>query len=364
MLAPSYGLERVSYMIPAKGHRYVWLRHLPLERLERKGTYWQQSPYVIGPGVDLVHTFNQLPLNRAFVVSAEMELPRFLGHPTERQVKAGLNRLASSRCRGIWPLSDAARAYFLRRATGLGFHELEQKVEVFRGTVPVAPAADFCARDERAPIRILFVGTAGLRKGLEPTLEGAERLRRDGIEVEVTVIGQPEASCYVAPGIIFDTHRVRNLLAQSWVTHHMALPNAEVRRLMATHDLLSFLTMDESLGWVVAEAAMSGIPTISSNVFALPELVIDGKTGWTIPLPLNEDRRWMHVGKANARDPFIDTQNQLRGGLVEIVASLAKNRERISVAGAAAHDHIENLYGIDVAAAHLDQLYTAAIERT
>jgi hypothetical protein len=31
VVAPSYGLERMSYMMPSDSHRYVWMRRLPLQ---------------------------------------------------------------------------------------------------------------------------------------------------------------------------------------------------------------------------------------------------------------------------------------------------------------------------------------------
>src|SRR5271170_6646929 len=72
VIAPSYNMERVSYMIPSTHYRYVKLRRLPLHRWERRGTFLEQTPVIIGPKVDLIHTFNHIPVNRPFVVTAEM----------------------------------------------------------------------------------------------------------------------------------------------------------------------------------------------------------------------------------------------------------------------------------------------------
>src|SRR5271154_1296077 len=99
--APSYGMERVSYMIPSSRHRYIKLHRIPINRWEKRGTFLDQTPIVIGPKVDLVHTFNQIAVNRDFVVTVEMELPRYLGQPKNWQMSVGLKYLASDRCRGI-----------------------------------------------------------------------------------------------------------------------------------------------------------------------------------------------------------------------------------------------------------------------
>lgn len=362
VLAPNYGLERVSYMIPSARHRYVKLPRIPLQRFERKGTFLDQSPLIVGPKVDLVHTFNQLPVNRAFAVSVEMELPRFLANPPAWQIRMGMERLRSDRCRGIWPLSEAARAYLLRRFERLGYGELGAKMEVFRGAVPPLPTGIARTGYAKAgPVKLLFVGGDGLRKGLLPTLEAAQRLRDAGVEVELTVVGSPTSTVYIVPGVTFPVEPVAALLGQPWVTRHATLPNAEVRRLMTSHDILVFPTMDESLGWVVAEAALSGMPSIATNIFALPELVLDGESGWTIAVPLNEDLRWAHIGTAD-RDAWDSVQAHIRDSMIDIVAAAAADRHLIERFGVRARDHIHALYDIGIAGEHLDRLYGAAIQ--
>src|ERR1700761_5414831 len=102
VITPSYALERVSYMIPHHGYTYIKLYRVPLyrfEKWERYGNFFQQTPVLIGPKTDLVHTLNHIPANRQFVVSAEMELPRYIGPVKEWHWRAGYRVLESERCR-------------------------------------------------------------------------------------------------------------------------------------------------------------------------------------------------------------------------------------------------------------------------
>ena len=360
VLAPSYGLERLSYLIPSRKHSYVWLRSLPLHKLRIGANFLGRVPIVIGPHVDLVHTFNDLPLNRPFVVSAEMELPRLLGRTWAWQRRFALRRLASPACRGIWPLSDAAFAYIARRFDQAGMSGLREKMTVFRGALAGA-AHDREGYTESGPLQLLFVGGDGLRKGLGPMLSAIERVRAAGVEIEVTVIGRPLAQTYIVPGASFDTAAVTEQLRQPWVRHHLSLPNPEVRRLMGTHDIFVFPTMDESLGWVPAEAALSGMPTITTDIFALPELVLDGESGWVIPVPLNEDRRWIHIGRADARGAWDAVQQHLTDAITRILLEVAADRSIVRRFGERAKAHISNLYDPAAAAARLEALYEAAI---
>ena len=108
---------------------------------------------------------------------------------------------------------------------------------------------------------------------------------------------------------------------------------------------------------------MSGTPTISTDIFALPELVEDGVTGWTLPVELDADLRWRHIGRADARDAWENVQARLADGLADAIGTIATDRELAATRGQRARERIAALYGIDVAAAHLQRLYEAAIGR-
>ncbi len=366
VITPSYALERVSYMIPHPGYTYIKLYRLPLYRLEkweRYGNFFQQTPILVGPKTDLVHTLNHIPANREFVVSAEMELPRYIGPVKDWQWRIGFKVLASDRCRGIWPLSDAARAYIIRRLEEAGYNNLAGKITVFRGAVSDAVSPKRL-RDSTAsgPLRLLFVGGDGLRKGLRPTLEAARILRRGGVDLEVTVVGELAGDTYVVGGVQFPTSDIHTMLnSEKWIHHYKALPNLEIRKLMEEHDLFVLPTMDESLGWVLAEAAMSRLPSISTNIFAIPELILDGISGWLIQLPLNNDLRWLHIGQPSARDAWEVAQAHIVSRLTEIIASLSSDRSLIAQFGERARQHVAERYSMDVAERHLSELYEAAI---
>jgi len=359
---PTYGMERVSYMIPSRRHRYIRLHRIPLQWWDSRGTFFDQTPIVIGPKVDLVHTFNQIAVNRDFVVTAEMELPRYLGGSKNWQMSVGLKYLASDRCRGIWPLSEAARSYITRRFDAAGYGFLSEKVAVFRGAVTASANAGHDRKSvQSATLKLLFVGGDGLRKGLRPTLEAVQSLRRGGIDVQITVVGRPEAESYIVPGARFPTTDLDAMLAgEKWIRHFSSLPNAKVRHLMECHDLFVLPTMDESLGWVFAEASISGLPTVTTNIFAIPELVLNGITGWTIDVQLDEDRRWAYIGRADARDAWEAQQAVIIARLIAILAAAAEDRSQIADFGERARRHIAARYGADVAGAHLESLYAAA----
>jgi glycosyltransferase involved in cell wall biosynthesis len=134
---------------------------------------------------------------------------------------------------------------------------------------------------------------------------------------------------------------------------------------MASHDVLLFPTLDESLGWVAVEAAMAGLPVISTDVFALPELVLHGRTGWTIPLRKNETSRWTGLWLAGAEfeQEVARAFASIQTHLVEYLMKFANSPELVKSMGAAARSHMTSLYGCEGARRSLGGIYASALGR-
>jgi glycosyltransferase involved in cell wall biosynthesis len=61
-----------------------------------------------------------------------------------------------------------------------------------------------------------------------------------------------------------------------------AIPNDELKSKFAFYDFYLQLSLSESFGMSVVEAQTYGLPAITSNVGGLPDIVVDGKTGFTV----------------------------------------------------------------------------------
>lgn len=369
IVAPGYGTEKVSYGLAPEGYSFHKLFRVPLQRLERRGTFWAHTPLLLDHPVELVHAFNELPLGvRPFIVSFENELPRYLGDPPAWQLDAGYALLSSSRCRKILSLSNAAAAALKSRLLLRGLDEAASKVSVFRGSVLANdPSQERSVALEHArgrPLRVLFVGRDALRKGLLPTLDALDMCRAAGAEVEATVVCDFAKDTYIGTWNDADTAKAKaRMAAMAGVTHHERLPNAEIHRLMRTHDVLVFPTLDESLGWVAIEAAMAGMPVVTTDIFALPELVVDGRTGVLISLTKNETQRWVGLwqqGRAFEGElarAFDSMRVQIGAALLRFV----ENPALIRSLGDAARLHIESLYGFAEAQQSLARVYREAL---
>ena len=120
------------------------------------------------------------------------------------------------------------------------------------------------------PLRILFVGSLGQRKGTSYLLSAVEKL---GKHATLTLLGsRPVGDCAPLDRAL-QTHR--------WLP---TLPHAEVLREMREHDVLVFPSLFEGFGLVITEALSQGIPVITTHHSAGPDLLTDGEDGYIVPI--------------------------------------------------------------------------------
>ena len=371
IVSPGYGTEKVSYGLGPAGYTFHKIARVPIHRLEKRGTFWHQTPIVFDHPVELVHTFNELPCGtRPFVVTFENEMPRYLGDPPGWQLDAGYALMASPRCRGLLALSEAAARGLRQRLAARGMNSLMSKVGVFRGSVLSGAPSD--AGETRRlrlpgdPLRVLFVGRDALRKGLPPTLDALDDCAAAGVAIEATIVCDFEAHTYVGTWSAEATSRtVERIRRMPGVTYHERLPNAQIHQLMRSHDVLVFPTLDESLGWVGIEAALAGMPSISTDIYAIPEFVIDGVTGVLARLDRDQDGRWTGLWlKGSAFDEALAaTFASIRTVVGRTLAEFSARPDLVRSMGDAARAHVASLYDFTGAQRALAAIYADALGR-
>jgi glycosyltransferase involved in cell wall biosynthesis len=315
---------------------------------------------------------------RAWVVSHELELPRFLGTAPASHWEKAFTLLAKDGCRRILPMSDASRNWFLRRVPDALRDRLAAKTEVFTGGVngpehygfhgaddatgpePARPAR----RAARDPLRLVFVGNNAFRKGGQFVLDAFDRLRGAGLNTELTFIGKVDPFSYVLPVSADDHARlVGRLKTTPGVTWIPRADNRDVLATMAGAHVGLLPTLDDSLGWSVIEMMAAGLPVVASNIVALPELIADGETGELIELPLDADRRWAGVTTSRGDAAVAaDAGERLVTGLVRAVTRLANDESRRVALGQAGRSRYLAEFTPELAARRLGNIYREALE--
>jgi glycosyltransferase involved in cell wall biosynthesis len=138
------------------------------------------------------------------------------------------------------------------------------------GLVVEEPEA--AAAPEGEPGYLLFVGRLRIRKGVEVLLEALRDIR--GATLRIAGDGEHRGRL---------ERRVSELGLGSAVTFLGSCDAGRVRRLLAGAAALVVPSIYEGMPLVVLEAMAAGVPVVASAVSGIPEVVVDGETGWLVP---------------------------------------------------------------------------------
>ena len=134
--------------------------------------------------------------------------------------------------------------------------------------------------DSAAPT-ILFVGMVCEEKGVGVLLEACRILRDRRVSFDCKVVGRGSSALeeQAFRDFIRD-HDLREQVKLIGPLHHEAKWEA-----YAAADVFCFPTFysAESFGLVAVEAMMSSLPVVSTNWSGLPDIVVEGETGYLVP---------------------------------------------------------------------------------
>ncbi len=128
---------------------------------------------------------------------------------------------------------------------------------------------------EDEPGYLLFVGRLRIRKGVEVLLEALRELRHRIPRTALRIAGDGE-------------HRVRlerrtaELGLETAVSFLGTCEAGRVRNLLRGATALVVPSIYEGMPLVVLEAMEAGVPVVASRVSGIPEVVVDGETGWLV----------------------------------------------------------------------------------
>ena len=179
-------------------------------------------------------------------------------------------------------ISDYNHSY-LHRILG---PELSERIVVVRNGLelerfPYRPTiAEQPSGAAQAIPSLLAVGRL-VEKGFGHLLTALARLRDRGLPCHLDLVGTGPLEDELRE--LIDTLHLTEL-----VDMHGALTQSEVREMFVSHDLLVapfVIGTDgnaDGLPTVLLEGMATGIPCVAGNVTAVPEVIIDGETGWLV----------------------------------------------------------------------------------
>ena len=130
--------------------------------------------------------------------------------------------------------------------------------------------------------RLVCVGRLSEEKGQIFLVRAIEALAREGRNFELVLVGDGEHRRQIEQ-LISDTGLAGCVTITGWATAE------EVRREMLNARALIQPSFAEGLPVVIIEAMLLGRPVLSTYVAGIPELVVNGETGWLFPSASEED---------------------------------------------------------------------------
>jgi glycosyltransferase involved in cell wall biosynthesis len=219
-------------------------------------------------------------------------------------------------------IGDFARSQLL----ALVEPERWEKIEVIHcGIDPAAYPATPGEPLSSSALRVLTVARLEARKGQEVLIEAVARLRGEGLDVELTVVGD-------GPARERAERAVERLGVAGAVRFAGAVDQRDVAGFYAAADVFCLPSFAEGVPVVLMEAMASGLPVVATQIMGIPELVQDGSTGRLVP-----------PGRADA--------------LAAALRELAGAPDLVARLGAAARERVVADYAIGDSAAALERLF-------
>jgi len=122
----------------------------------------------------------------------------------------------------------------------------------------------------KKPLRVLFVGSMGQRKGLGDLFNAFKLLNRSDLELIVLGAMLDKPSFY--------SNELSNF------TYEVGRPHKQVLELMQTCDILCLPSIVEGRALVMQEAMSQGLPLIITPNTGGEDLILEGQTGFLVPI--------------------------------------------------------------------------------
>ncbi len=169
-------------------------------------------------------------------------------------------------------VSDFTRAQVLRIAPRSAWDE----VAVVRCGIDLEAFAPRASRPVGSPPLVVVTARLAAEKGHLVLLDALRRLADEGMAVHARIIGDGPLR-----GEIDDA--ITRLGLDDVVELTGALPPAEVAAALREADVFCLPTFAEGLPVSLMEAMAVGVPVVTTYISGIPELVVDGETGWVVP---------------------------------------------------------------------------------
>jgi glycosyltransferase involved in cell wall biosynthesis len=282
----------------------------------------------------------------------------FLHAPLPRSLRVSYIRrlLMRENCKGVVFLSQAGRDTLHTYGCLSRNDRLLNKVSVIHPAVRRFP--DERIKFEDRPIQLLFSGDF-FRKGGINAVDAFERAQERFPKIRLTLCCSEKIDFHTPNAELRKTYLAK-IASNASIDLRGRVPREEfVQRFLPEADVYLVPTYAETFGMAVLEAMACGRPIISTNVFAIPEMVTDEVSGLLVDIR-RFDTDAMFRGYVVDTVPT-DFSEVMTNGIYERVCRLAESRELRIRLGSAAVAAARSLFSFERRNREIGELYQRAV---
>jgi glycosyltransferase involved in cell wall biosynthesis len=247
----------------------------------------QLVSYVFRENPDLLHANTNFMSQYSGVLSKLTKIPS-VGHIRDIEPLGRMGRWIIRQNTKLIAISDAVKRYLV------GEHILEHQIvrvhdgvdlRQYQSQKKIPPFLKGRRGDFKTAVIVGVIGQIGKRKGHLYFLEAAQMIVQTYPDVVFWIVGKEPAHSKERYTEQLYQYVQDNRLEQ-YVTFWGF--RADIPEILAQLDILVLPSLQEPFGKIVIEAMAMEKPVVASNVGGVPEIVVDGKTGFLVP-PGNSD---------------------------------------------------------------------------
>lgn len=349
-------LHPLKYIQSVNTERYQrGLQLIPGIGKKVNSTFYEWIPSK--PKVDGVHFFNSITRKKVpFITTFESYIPRSTivnpfdiraENPIEKVNKKDLypylEILASPYCKKLIALSEVN----LRMQKELLSYFPEYKESIEEKLVQIHPPQKELTKrriieqkEVSSKVKFLFIGRDFVRKGGREIVEVFKRIKEEtNFDFELTIVSLGKSKNYAFNEFQDDETDILELISfmkqQDWIKYHESLEPDQVIRLIQDSDVGLLPTWADTYGFSVLEFQASGLPVITTNIRALPELN-SNERGWMIYLDVD---KFNEIRIKTLEEKQIQRE-KLKEQLTNIVLDILSNPKEIKQKALAAFDYV------------------------
>lgn len=320
--------------------------------------------------VDIIHFFNTVSFSsKPWIVTFETVVPRFRGmldwHKYGRRdiahdqwILKAMKSMAAPNCKAIIAISHCAANMQRDALAAFPIYNdaISKKITVLHPPQKVLLNPDFAKAKPSTPsLTLMLIGHQFFSKGGKEILSAASFLREtENADINIILVSRILSDSYATNTTQEDVTNIKKTLLEnsSWIKWHEVLPHAKVIELIHKCDIGLLPSYTETYGYSVLEFQACGIPVITTDIRAFPE-INNQEAGWIINIPKHADGE----SACQGADGIKRASAAIEKGLIDALREAISTPELIKQKGRAALQRVLDHHSPEQYAEKLLRIY-------